>query len=480
MAQSQTGSLYKKTPDAAKWTGAYFDPFLQKRRVVTLFTDKRASQVRLQELITRAERKAAGLEDPCVEQRERHLREHITEYLDHCRHVGECDTHVSNKKSQLERLMADTNATRLTDLTPNTVGRYLQRLSKGGRVREWDKGDDATLSARSVNHHRATAIALVNWCVDTNRLTDNPLKNVPKLDERRDRRRVRRAFTTEEIDRLLAIAGTRRPVYIAAILTGLRRSELGGITWGDVDFDGGAIRVRIGVGKARREDFIPIHPQVAEELRAIKPDEAVASDLVFASIPRDKTFRADLHRAEIEAKDSEGRVVDLHALRTTTGTMLARLGVMPQVAMRIMRHSDVKITMKHYTDLRLHDGAKAIGMLPDIGKGTPNKPEAQRATGTDGPTNPPVAPGANRPPLTTVVAPEVARGAPKGAIPFGTVHKPENPPPTLRLTESVHSGAQPRYTSALGTPVRSRAQGQSKPPRKLLIDSPLGAISAVG
>lgn len=389
MGARQTGSLYKKTPDAAKWTGAYVDPFDKKRRTITLFTDRRSSQVRLQELITQAERRATGIEDRFAEQRQRPIGEHVDDYLAHCEHVGESLIHRSNKKTQLKRLIDGTGAKRLTDLEPNKVEEHLRSLVKGGRVQiegarvNTDKG----LSSRSVNQHRATAVAFASWCVQTNRLPSNPLKIVPKLDERKDRRYVRRAFTGEELDRLLAAAPKRRGVYLVAVLTGLRRKELNGITWADVDLEHSLIRVRVGVGKAAREDFVPLHAQAAEVLASLKPSDASALELVFPTIPRDKTFRADLKKANVDLADGEGRVVDFHALRTTTGTMLARSGVMPQLAMRILRHSDVKITMKHYTDLRLADAARAVAALPSFGVPKAPANQAQLATGTNGRPN---------------------------------------------------------------------------------------------
>ena len=68
--------------------------------------------------------------------------------------------------------------------------------------------------------------------------------------------------------------------------------------------------------------------------------------------------------------------------------MLARQGTKPQVAREIMRHSDYKTTLAHYTMLGLNDTAGAINELPDIGV-----PETTRATGTmDATADPPQIP----------------------------------------------------------------------------------------
>lgn len=219
MARKQLGSLFKKTPDAAKWSGAYTDPHTKRRLVVPLFTDRRSSRKRLDEIIVAAERRASGVLDRFEEHRVRPIGEHIAEYLAHCEHIGESPVHVGNKTTQLDRLVRGTGATRLSDLEPNRVEQHLQMISKSGRTKAGDA--DKGLSARSVNQHRATAVAFVEWCVQTQRAPDNPLKIVPKLDERRDRRRVRRAFTGEELRRLFDEAKSRRAIYLIAAYTGL-------------------------------------------------------------------------------------------------------------------------------------------------------------------------------------------------------------------------------------------------------------------
>ncbi len=85
-----------------------------------------------------------------------------------------------------------------------------------------------------------------------------------------------------------------------------------------------------------------------------------------------------------------------HALRTTLGTQLARAGVAPQVAQKIMRHSDYTTTLRHYTVLGLHDTSAAVAKLPSIR--TPGR-QSQLATGTcdhRAQTRPPVVPLSKR------------------------------------------------------------------------------------
>jgi len=159
-----------------------------------------------------------------------------------------------------------------------------------------------------------------------------------------------------------------------------------------VDSELGTITIRDG--KAKREDLIPMHPQLADELRRIRPAMVHPKIRVFPTEVTNETRVKDFLRAglarrvvvmdadgkpvlvgkghgqrpktRIVTEDDEGRVIDLHALRTTLGTQLARSGIAPQIAQRIMRHAEYKTTLKHYTVLGLTDTAGAIRKLPGI------------------------------------------------------------------------------------------------------------------
>jgi integrase len=79
--------------------------------------------------------------------------------------------------------------------------------------------------------------------------------------------------------------------------------------------------------------------------------------------------------------DGSGRVVDLHALRHTFITRLARSGVAPAVAKSLARHSTIVLTMDHYTHTLIGDERAALDRLPQIRAGEPPR-VATRATGT--------------------------------------------------------------------------------------------------
>jgi len=83
-------------------------------------------------------------------------------------------------------------------------------------------------------------------------------------------------------------------------------------------------------------------------------------------VPEMDVFKKDLEAAKIPLIDAQGRRVDFHALRHTLCTNLARAGVNPWLAMSLMRHSDIKLTTRTYTDAGRLPTREAVGRLPDF------------------------------------------------------------------------------------------------------------------
>ena len=73
-----------------------------------------------------------------------------------------------------------------------------------------------------------------------------------------------------------------------------------------------------------------------------------------------RLFNRILHRARIARTDEDGRKLDIHALRHTFGSRLARNGVGLVHVQRLMGHSDPKLTAQVYTHLDVEDLRSAI------------------------------------------------------------------------------------------------------------------------
>lgn len=79
-----------------------------------------------------------------------------------------------------------------------------------------------------------------------------------------------------------------------------------------------------------------------------------------------KTFKKHLQEAGVAFIDTKGRRVDFHSLRHTLATNMALAGTAPCIAMEIMRHSDMRLTTKTYTDAVMLPVYDAITKLPSF------------------------------------------------------------------------------------------------------------------
>ena len=299
------GTIFKRN-GRGSWIISWYDHSGRRRERSTRTTDHAAAERILTKHVADSALRREGVIDAtkdrfAVEERKR-LRDHVADYIAHCRHIGQATRHIDQKQQHLVRLQEATGATRLSDLRADTLERHLRT------IREKD------LSARSVNFARQIAVAFMSWAVKMGRAETNPLTVVPKLDEQRDRRRVRRPLTDDEMASLLAVSEPvgRKAWYMAAALAGLRKGDLKRLIWADIDFEDNAITVRDG--KAKRTDVIPMHPQLAEELKC-RRDAAMATPKakVFPNVVTDRTRQKDFLRAgiahEAVVTDNEGKPV---------------------------------------------------------------------------------------------------------------------------------------------------------------------------
>lgn len=316
------------------------------------------------DVVREAERRASGLaaDDPIT------VRTPLAEVLeafgrDQLRR-GCTERHARETRAAVLRLAALAGAPSLVAFTPPAISVALERL--GAR------------SPRRQNYYRWALHALFRWLQAQGRVVANPVLAVARAREVPTYRR--RALTDDELVRLLAATPpTRRLLYWFAASTGLRRGELFALAVGDAALGTDpAVTVTAQKAKSRRERVVPLPEDLAAALRDAWGGLAPA-DRPFARAVDERTWDRDLADAGVARETEEGRVT-FHALRVTYCTRLGRAGVPLQVAMRLMGHSDPKLTAAVYTRLQLHDlrAAAAALDLRRLGDRTAGEPTVAR------------------------------------------------------------------------------------------------------
>jgi integrase len=197
-------------------------------------------------------------------------------------------------------------------------------------------------------------------------------------------------LSAHEARRLLEAASGDRleALYVLALHTGMRRGELLGLKWDDVDLDGPTVRVRrtltrtdngrrltLGEPKKKSRRTVRLTHRAVETLRGHRARQAkeklrvgsLYQDqcLVFAgesggfinpSNLRQRSFAPLLKRAGLPQ-------ITFHDLRHTCASLLFQKNVHPQFVQELLGHASVAITLDTYSHMLPGMGGEAADAI---------------------------------------------------------------------------------------------------------------------
>jgi len=300
---------------------------------------------------------AAGLERTSIDQRRQHLNLHIVPLA---------------------------GATKLNKITAPWVRSFQDRLREGGRT-------PAMLKRVTVSLGSILADAQARGLVVRNAVHElSRSRSSARAVEKRQKQRLRIGVdipTTDEIKAILAASkGRWRPLFLTAVFTGMRASELRGLRWESVDLGGNKITVREradryhDIGSPKTEAghrTIPLLPVVADALTEWKKECPTGDlDLVFPTGAGKVEGHSNIVNrgflpAQIAAgvaidtgeRDKEGQPIltakytGLHALRHWFASWCINrkldggLEMTPKAVQERMGHSNIAVTLDTYGHL---------------------------------------------------------------------------------------------------------------------------------
>ena len=345
-----------------------------KRKQVPLCEDRQASETLLRRLQTDEDRQRAVGVDRHASERKRPIHEHVNDYETHLRAKANTERYVTLTMNRLRRLLDATKTKTLSDLEASRITKTLS---------DWRERKRKPISVETSNHYSRAIKGFSRWLWTERRTPDDPLSPLRLLNADVDRKRKRRAFTSQELQRLIKAttesgkrlrgltADDRAMLYVVAAYTGLRASELASLSKTSFDLGAKTVSVEAAYSKRRRNDTLPLHGSLVERLRPWL--KAKADGLLWRGTWADhrcanaiKMFRSDLRRADIDYEDESGRYVDFHALRHTFITSLARNGVHPAKAKELARHSTIRLTMDAYSHVETEELRDALDSVPGL------------------------------------------------------------------------------------------------------------------
>ncbi|MGA8098713.1 MAG: site-specific integrase [Candidatus Cybelea sp.] len=195
---------------------------------------------------------------------------------------------------------------------------------------------------------------LLGWAERMNLVVRNAARSVdaPKASPS-----PARALTAEQVAVLLSAADGARfyPFFAVAIATGMRRGEIGALTWDDVDLDNETVVVRQAVGQDRsghsfvkstktgRERVVPLNGLAISALKTQRASQAAEKLLK----------RKEYEDHGLVFADDLGRLLDLDAISKTFAALARGLGIKRKgISLHSCRHFGATQALAAGSDVR--------------------------------------------------------------------------------------------------------------------------------
>lgn len=303
----------------------------------------------------------------------------VDRYLDACDEMGNAPRWVDDKRWRLRKVVAWTGVRDLGELRAETIRGLLEDELAG-------------MSRSTRNAYLSTLRSLCEWAIGERIIAANPAEGIKpgrrtKRAANLDDRDKRRCLWTPEIPMLLGAEPAdprsrlvwqrhRRPLYVVAMGTGLRRGTLERIEPRMIKLDVANPHINVPgeLLKSGRRLIMPVRdPSVRAAIEQLLRTSSARGKRTrwhgqpFAPVPKsDTTFRADIKRAGIPRIDEDGRRVVFHSLRATFATQLALNGFPAQVTMELMDHQDIGTTLRYYTMVGVTESTMFMDRMPAV------------------------------------------------------------------------------------------------------------------
>jgi integrase len=255
----------------------------------------------------------------------------------------------------------------LSQLQPSSIQEYYAKALKDGR-----SDGKGGLSARTVKHHHRVLSEALAYGVRMSRIFRNVAQAV--MPPRPVNQEMNTLDEAEMDDLLEAAKGT--PYYHLfhlALYTGLRRSELLGLRWKDVDLYLANLSVTQVMHRLQGGQVVFLEPKTAKSRRQVSltPDSAIAlrehyeqqkqergaigillngDSLVFSRLDGTPLPPITVNHAFIRIMKKAGlEGIRMHDLRHTHATLMMKQGVNPKIVQERLGHSSFAVTMDVYS-----------------------------------------------------------------------------------------------------------------------------------
>jgi integrase len=236
----------------------------------------------------------------------------------------------------------------LYEITPKDIEHYkIERLK--------EKVGDKTVSPATVNRHLDVLSGILNKAVTWGKLQTSPMKSVQSLKVPKGRLRF---LEKEEIVKLLSnCTKNLRPIVVLALFTGMRRGEILGLKWHDIDVKRNIITLLDTKNGEKRE--VPMNEQVKTALIRVRKHPNTA--YIFCNEKGVPVH--DIRKSYSTALRKSGITnFRFHDLRHTFASQLVMSGIDLNTVRELLGHKDMTMTLR-YSHLAQSHKQRAVDIL---------------------------------------------------------------------------------------------------------------------
>ncbi|MGH9903969.1 MAG: tyrosine-type recombinase/integrase [Pyrinomonadaceae bacterium] len=223
-------------------------------------------------------------------------------------------------------------------------------------------------SVAAVNRELEKLRRLLNIAEREGWILRNPMRSGDPLISVADERKRERILTRDEELRLLAACENRyqkhlRPILICALDTWMRRGEIFGIKWSDVDFEERVLTIRAFNTKTMKERQVSLTTHLMLELEKLwEASLKIKDELLFG-------FTSNVKKSFTSVRTKAGLPdIRFHDLRHTAATRLVAAHLpLPEVG-RVLGHTQANTTYR-YVNANIETTRRAAALLDAFNQG---------------------------------------------------------------------------------------------------------------
>jgi integrase len=279
---------------------------------------------------------------------------------------------------------------RLDEIKPIHIINYLESLKNARK-----DGKEGGLSSSSIQYHHRVLKNIFSRAKEWKLIKSNPVESVkkPKVDQK-----ITDVYTTEEVQQLFKLLEDepihQRLIITLAITCGMRRGEILGLQWKDLDFTTNTIHIRHSLYYTKKHGYQLKTPKTKSSIRSIIAPNFVMHELkkYYHEKKKERLKAAELWEGgqyffvfstwngkplyptavgtwwRRFLKRTGFKKIRFHDLRHTAATLLINQGLHPKIISERLGHADIKTTMNIYGHYLKEADQEAANKLDELFK----------------------------------------------------------------------------------------------------------------